>query len=258
MVATQESFTPEQRQIIEGAFQIAERSLNEVLLPRPQVFVLDAELPSDEALRQLADSGHSRAPVARSRNLDEVVGVVRLRQLLDGGGRLVRELAEEVPVLPESAGVLDALRHLQARRQQLALVANEHGGIEGIVTVEDLVEEVVGEIYDETDRDVLSATHNADGTLTLPGRFPVHDLEDVGVELPEGPYATVAGLVLERLGRIPEVPGDVVVVDGWTIEVTGVARHTITEVRLAESADGDDQQGGATPVPDSSVSPQPS
>ncbi len=237
MVATQVSFTPEQRAIIDGAFEVAARSLHEVLLPRGQVFVLDADLPANQALRQLADSGHSRAPVAHGRNLDEVVGVVRLRQLLDGGDGPVSALAEDVPVLPESAGVLDALRHLQARRQQLALVANEHGGIEGIVTVEDLVEEVVGEIYDETDRDVLSVVHHTDGSLTLPGRFPIHDLVDVGLDLPEGPYATIAGLILERLGRIPEVPGDAVVVNGWRLEVTGVARRSITEVGVARAAD---------------------
>ncbi|MPY95420.1 MAG: DUF21 domain-containing protein, partial [Acidimicrobiia bacterium] len=249
MVATQRTFTPEQRAIIDGAFEVADRSLQEVLLPRGEVFVLDADQACPEALRQLVDSGHSRAPVARARNLDEVVGVVHLRQLLDGGDVLVRDLVVEVPVLPESAGVLDALRHLQARRQQMAIVANEHGGIEGIVTVEDLVEEVVGEIYDETDRDVLSAIHNRDGSLTLSGRFPFHDLGDVGVELPEGPYATIAGLMLERLGRIPEAPGDVVVVDGWRLEVTGTERRSITLVHLRR-VEGASAPNGSRPEPE--------
>jgi putative hemolysin len=233
LVATQVSFSPQQRAIIDGAFEVADRSLQEVLRPRGEVFVVDAVEPAPLALRQLLDSGHSRAPVAISRNLDEVLGVVHLRQLVDGGEQLAADLAVEVPVLPESAGVLDALRQLQTARQQLAIVANEHGGIEGIVTVEDLVEEVVGEIYDETDRDVLSAVHNPDGSLTLTGRFPVHDLDDVGVDLPEGPYATIAGLVLDRLGRIPDAPGDVVEVDGWRLEVTGTARRSITEVHLS-------------------------
>ena len=169
--------------IIDGAFEIAERTLDQVLRPRPDVFVLDADWTADRALHELAASGHSRAPVAHDRNLDDVVGVVHLRDLLDQGdaaGR--RELAGELVAFPETAGVLDVLREMQARRLQLALVVDEHGAVAGIVTMEDLLEELVGEIYDETDRDVVSVRREPDGSLVLPGPFPVHDLVDVGVD----------------------------------------------------------------------------
>ena len=233
MVGTQTTFTPKQRLIIDGAFEIAERTLDEVLRPRPDVLVLDADWPCSRAIDELAGSGHSRAPVAHDRNLDDVVGLVHLRELLDKGDRPVGEVAGELVAFPETAGVLDILHEMQARRLQLALVVDEHGAAAGIVTIEDLLEELVGEIYDESDRDVVSVRRDPDGSLVLPGRFPVHDLVDVGVDdMPEGPYATVAGLVLDRLGRVPEAPGDMVVVQGRSLEVLAVDGRAITEVRI--------------------------
>lgn len=233
LVAAQTSFTDKQRLIIEGAFEISERTLYEVLRPRPDVLVLDADAPAREALALLAESGHSRAPVGTDASLDDVIGIVHLRDLLGDGDRPVRELTSELHALPESVGVLDALHEMQARRVQLAVVVDEHGSTTGIVTVEDLIEELVGEIYDETDRDIIGVRHADDGSMAVSGRFPVHDLGDIGVyDVPEGPYATVAGLVLDRLGRIPEGPGDSVVVGEWLIEVTAVDARAITEVHL--------------------------
>jgi putative hemolysin len=233
MVGTQTTFTPKQRLIIDGAFEIAERTLDEVLRPRPDVLVLDADWPCRRAIQELAASGHSRAPVAHDRNLDDVVGMVHLRELLDKGDLPVGEVAGELVAFPETAGVLDILHEMQSRRLQLALVVDEHGAAAGIVTIEDLLEELVGEIYDESDRDVVSVRREADGSLVLPGRFPVHDLVDVGVDdMPEGPYATVAGLVLDRLGQVPEAPGDIVVIEGQSLEVLEVDGRAITEVRI--------------------------
>jgi putative hemolysin len=233
MVGAQPTFTPQQRRIIEGAFEIAERTLDQVLRPRPDVFVLDAGQPAAEALRDLSASGHSRAPVAHDRNLDEVIGVVHMRDLLDPADAPVGEVAVEMHAFPETAQVLDALHEMQLRRLQLVLVVDEHGSAAGIVTVEDLLEELVGEIYDESDRDVVAVRQEADGSILLPGRFPIHDLTDVGVDgVPEGPYATVAGLVLDRLGRVPEAPGDRIEVVGRTYEVLAVAGRAITEVRI--------------------------
>ena len=231
LVATQVTFTPDQRLIIDGAFEIAERTLDQIMVPRGDVFVLEADLPCDSALQLLLDSGYSRAPVAEGRNLDRAIGAVHMRQLLRHDGEPVSSVAIETPVFPDAATVLTTLRELQQQHAQLALVVNEHGGVEGIVTVEDLVEELVGEIYDETDRDLATARVQPDGTIVVPGRFPVHDLPDIGVDLPEGDYATVAGLVLDRLGRIPDV-GDDVTVDGWTIRVNAMRRHAIVEVVL--------------------------
>ncbi len=234
LVATQQAFSPAQRTIIDGAFEIAERTLREVLVPRLQVTAVEEDEPAQEVVAKLVASGFSRAPVYRG-DLDSVVGVVHLRDVVQRGGR-VGEQARPTTVLPESVGVLDALKRLQNDRTHLALVVNEHGGVEGIVTLEDLLEEIVGEIYDEFDRDLdpndaKGVERDPSGALVMPGSFPMHDLPDVGVALPEGDYATIAGLVLDRLGRIPD-PGEQVDLPGWSIQVLAREGNAIGRVRL--------------------------
>jgi putative hemolysin len=237
MVASQPGFTDQHRTILSGAFEIAGRTLLEVVRPRRDVFVLAPDAACDDALHELALSSHTRAPVAEDGNLDEFLGVVHLRDLVETRCDTVGEVTQPAPAFPETAGVLDALRKMQAGRHQMAIVINEHGGTEGIVTVEDLLEELVGEIYDETDKDILAIRHEPDGAIVLPGRFPIHDLPDIDVGLPDGPYSTVAGLVLHQLGRIPEHPGDVMVVGSWQLEVMAVDGRAITEVRLRADPD---------------------
>lgn len=241
MVATQESFTLQQRTIISGAFEIGDRRLSEVMRPRPDVVTLDADTSCAEALTELAASGHSRAPVCDSGTLDKTVGVVHLRDLLvDEPGCRARDVANPAVVLPESAGVLDALRTMQNKRIQLALVVSEHGGAEGIVTVEDLIEEVVGEIQDETDHELEAVHREADGSLVLSGRFPAHELPEVGISIPEGDYATIAGFLLSELGRVPTAPGDVVEHGRWHFEITEIDERAISEIRATETPAPDD------------------
>jgi putative hemolysin len=230
LVATQDSFSPQHRTILAGAFEVAERRLRDVLVPRRDVVALPVDLPAGDGVRRLVATTHGRAPVYRG-DLDDVVGVAHWSDLVDAAG-WVGDHVRPVLALPESLGVLDSLRRLQAGRQQLAIVLNEYGGTEGIVTVEDLLEELVGEIYDEFDPDSSAIRPEPDGSYVVPGSYPIHDLADLGVSLPEGPYATVAGLVLERLGRIPSV-GEAVEVAGWRLEVLAVERRAITRVRLS-------------------------
>lgn len=231
IVANLQSFSPEHRGIISGAFDISERSLRQILTPRREVFVLDDEDPTEHALTRLLEAGFSRAPTAPEADLDRVTGVVHIRDLIEAGGR-VADVAHAPLVFPESVEALDALRVMRQQREHLAVVINEHGSSEGIVTIEDLLEEVVGEIYDEADRDVVRVVRLPDGSLDVPGSFPIHDLIDVGIDLPEGDYTTVAGLVLDALGRVPERPGDSVRIERWQATVLGVEDRAITQVRL--------------------------
>jgi putative hemolysin len=229
LIATGGVFRPEQRRILVDAIEVGERRLNDVLVPRRDVVALPAQALVREGIRRLVESGHSRAPIYRG-DPDDVLGIVHLRDLVDAEGRVADHARSALP-LPESMGVLDALRRLQAEREQLAVVINEYGGIEGIVSLEDLLEELVGEIYDEFDPDSAAVQRQPDGSLVLPGSFPVHDLPDLGISLPEGPYATIAGLILDRLGHLPD-KGEAVEVDGWRLEVLDVDRRAITRVRL--------------------------
>jgi putative hemolysin len=242
LVTSHESLNPEQREIISGALELHQRMLREVLVPRGSVFFLRGDLTLGEARIAMAAAGHSRAPVTRSNHLDDVEGVVHWGSLITGDDALpVRTVATPAMVLPDTARIANALRQFKTERQQLAIVIDEHGAVDGIVTLEDLLEEIVGEIYDETDRDLIGIEPAADGSLILPGTFPIHDLVDLGVNLRSpgtGDYATVAGIVLMHLGRIPNAPGDVVELEGWSIEVLEVAHHAVTKVRLQPSPGG--------------------
>ncbi|MFI6825133.1 hemolysin family protein [Micromonospora sp. NPDC050187] len=236
IVAGNHGFTKEQQTIIAGAVEIADRRLRAVLVPRLQVFCLDSGTTAEAARLVLSASGHSRAPVVRHGGLDDAVGVIHLRDLVGvPDDRPVDECVRPPMLLPDSLPVVDALRQFKAERQHIALVVDERGAVDGIVTLEDILEEIVGEIYDETDRDVRAVRPEPDGSLVLPGTFPVHDLTDVGIELPgrpDGDYTTVAGLVLACLGHIPTEAGEHVTIDGWRLEVADVDHHAISRVRV--------------------------
>ncbi|MGQ5265064.1 hemolysin family protein [Micromonospora sp. ZYX-F-536] len=236
MLVSQRGLSSQQREILTGAFDIAGRTLREILVARREVTTLPASLAADEGVRALAAAGRSRAPVTGPGGLDEVIGVVHIRDLVRAGAGTVGERVRPPLLLPVTLPVSDALRQLRQEHQQLALVVDEHGGIDGIVTLEDLLAEVVGELYDETDRDVRGVTRERDGSLLVPGDFPLHDLPDLGVRLSfplSREYTTVAGLVLARLGHLPDRPGETARVPGLTLEVVEVADRAVRLVRLS-------------------------
>ncbi|MFI0796165.1 MULTISPECIES: hemolysin family protein [Micromonospora] len=259
IVAGNHGFTKEQRTIIAGAVEIADRRLRAVLVPRLQVFTLDSGTTAEAARLVLAATGHSRAPVVRHGGLDDAVGVIHLRDLVGvPDDRPVDECARPPMLLPDSLSVVDALRQFKAERQHIALVVDERGAADGIVTLEDILEEIVGEIYDETDRDVHGVRTEADGAMLLPGTFPVHDLPDIGVDLPgrpAGDYTTVAGLVLTLLGHIPTVAGEDVTSDGWELEVADIDHRAITAVRLRRAAAPAEQDADGTPDAEPALDP---
>ena len=249
MVAAQGSISADQRMIISGAFEVADRILREILVPRRDVFALPADLPADEALRLFRERGHSRAPVLGAGGLDDATTVVHMRDLLHSTGA-VSGHAHPALFLPETLKVTDAIRQMRQLRQQFALVVNELGAIDGIVTMEDLVEEIVGEIYDETDRDVQTVSREPDGALLLPGGYPIHDLPDVGIDLRadeagDGDYTTVAGLVLARLGHIPTHPGETVQLAAFSAEVVEISGRAITRIRLRPALQSTDDTTAA-------------
>jgi putative hemolysin len=235
LVVAQRGFTSQQRDIIAGAFEITERVVREILVPHREVTTLAGTLSADEALQALAASGHTRAPVIGPGGIDDLIGVVHLRDLLTGEGATAADRARPPLLLPETLAVADAIRRLRHQREQFALIVDEHGSIDGIITMEDLVEEVVGEIYDETDRDVEAVIREADDVFLLPGSFPIHDLPDLGIDaskVTDGDYTTLAGLVLDRLGHIPTTTGEIVTLPRFSAEITAISGRAITQIRI--------------------------
>jgi len=229
MIAAQESIPQQQRSIIEGALELDERKLYQVLVPRTEVVFVNATQDAATARDLLIEAGLSRAPVIGEAE-DDVVGFVHLRQLVAGVGA-VSDYVRPALVLPDSAGVLQALGRMQQQRGQLALVMDEFGAVAGIVTLEDLLEEIVGEIYDEFDLDTAQVVHRPDGDIELDGSFPAHDLSDLGIDLDAGRSATIAGIMLEALGEFPPA-GTETVVGQWRLTALDVTPRAILRVKI--------------------------
>src|SRR5687768_3743293 len=248
LVAAHESLSSDERRLIDEVFRAGEREVREVMTPRTEVSFLEASMTASRAAKQVADSNWSRFPVA-GRDQDDVVGFVHVRDLFlpnhpAGRAATVGDLAREVKRLPGTAGVLTALSEMRRGSQHLAIVVDEYGGTDGIVTLEDLIEEVIGEIYDEYDEEVVAdGKQPADGPREVDGLLNLDDFtEATGLELPEGPYETVAGYVLSGLGRLPEV-GDTIEVEGRRLTVLELDGRRIARLRVdpppAPAEDGD-------------------
>jgi putative hemolysin len=217
------------------------------MVPRTEVEFLAAATPLADAARNVLDKPHSRYPVT-GETVDDVVGVVHVRDLLtavlaDGGAaRTVGDLARAVPLLPGSKPVLAALTEMRADRTHLAVVVDEYGGTDGIVTMEDILEELVGEIEDEYDPAAMAGADSSefDGLLHLDELA-----ERTGIVLPEGPYETLAGFVQTRLGRVPSV-GDTVDAHGHRFTVVEMDGRRVARVRIAPATATAEDRSEAT------------
>ncbi|MDT7581663.1 MAG: magnesium and cobalt exporter, family [Pseudonocardiales bacterium] len=233
MVSTHGELGVEQRRVLSDVFGAADRQLNAVMVPRTEVEFLSAATPLADAARAVLHKPHSRYPVT-GETVDDVVGVVHVRDLLtaalsDQGGRTVGDLARPVPLLPGSKPVLASLTEMRANRTHLAVVVDEYGGTDGIVTMEDILEELVGEIEDEYDP---AAQARPDST-EFDGLLHTDELtERTGIVLPEGPYETLAGFVQAALGRVPTI-GDVLEARGHTFTVVEMDGRRVARVRIA-------------------------
>ena len=246
IVAATEELTAEERALIDDVFDAGDRELREVMLPRTEVAFLDASTPVHDAILEVSDAPHSRYPVIRG-SADDVVGVVHIRDLLtpdvDRSTRRVGDLARETAFFPGSKQVIPALTEMRRLRQHLAIVVDEYGGTAGIVTLEDLVEELVGDIRDEYDTEASGPRTDVDGLLNL------EDFADeTGVELPDGPYETVAGFVVSQLGELPSV-GATVEVDGHVLTVTELDGRRVARISVVPVPDGPGTAGDAAPLP---------
>lgn len=228
-----------ERDMIESVFELGDTIVREVMVPRTDIVVIERNKTVRQALNLLLRSGFSRVPVVGD-NTDDVVGVAYLRDLVkkersEGGGAVkVEEVMRPAVFVPESKPVDELLREMQTELGHIAIAVDEYGGTAGLVTLEDIVEEVVGEITDEYDREAPPIETLNDGSVRITARLPVEDLEQIyGVELPHEDVETVGGLMASLLGRVP--------IPGATVEVDGL-------VLVAESAKGRRKQIGTVLV----------
>lgn len=231
--------------IIESLFALADRPIRDVMTPRVEVVALEAGTTVSEAEQAMTRHRHSRFPVvAPGGGLDDIVGILYVKDLI---GRIdpdapIEEFVREPHYLPESMSILAALQQMRRRRLGFVLVLDEHGGVDGIVTIKDLIAELVGEIQDEYDPREPAMVKLGPSTWIVEGRVDVEDLaEEIGVELPEGPYATAGGLFLAVAGRVPQV-GDQTEVDGVRMTVLRMDRRRIDRLRVeltSERSDAD-------------------
>jgi CBS domain containing-hemolysin-like protein len=230
------SITEEQAELLRRAVELGDTRVSEVMVPRPDVTWIDAEAPLEHLRRLSRETGHSRFPV-RGPSEDEVVGSIHIKDLLqvppaERATTSVADLAVDALVVPESHLLRRLLSQFRREHRTFAIVVDEYGGIAGIVTFEDILEELVGEIEDEFDREVASVRRVGAGRFLVQGTLRADRVGDlVGVELPEGEYETVAGYVIDRLGHIPDV-GESVEHDGWELTVARVEGVRVAELHL--------------------------
>ena len=231
---------PGEASMLTGVFHLHEQQARQVMTPAPAIVTVDLSENVETALRRCVSSGHTRLVVTEDENHDRVKGIVHanaLAQLLltEGPEARIDDLVMDAPIVPETKPLDDLLADLQRRRSSLAVVIDEYGRTAGIVTVEDIIEEVVGEIDDETDPLGGAVRRLANGDWFVRGHVAITDLADYGLELPvdSDAYNSVGGFVFGELGRLPK-RGDTITHNGYSIRVESVRENRIEAVRIRE------------------------
>ena len=252
LVAAHEELTVEERELIDDVFAAQETELREVMVPRTEVDFIAADTPIFKVVKGIADQPHSRYPVI-GESADDVIGFVHIRDLLgpELAERSIRvgELAREMPSFPGTNGVLSTLTEMRRRRVHMALVVDEYGGTAGIVTLEDLVEELIGDIKDEYDTVTPPEAARSFGVVTVDGLMNLEDFaEETGIELADGPYETVAGFVVSRLGTLPAI-GSAVTESGHRFEVSELDGRRIARIKVTAAPEASGTAGDV-PLPE--------
>jgi CBS domain containing-hemolysin-like protein len=225
----------EEQQMIDKVFVFGDKDVADVMVPRPEVVAISAELPPEEALAAVLDSPYTRYPVYRE-SLDDIIGVLHVRDLFtavhDRGLASVRlaEIVRPAYIVPETKDLASLLQEFRKTNNHFAVVVDEYGGMAGICTLEDLLEEIVGEIEDEFDVSEVQIEQLDDDTYRIDGMFPIDEFnERFGTSLPDEDFHTLAGFVFGQLGRAPQ-PGDDVEYDGMRFDVLEVDGNRIEKL----------------------------
>src|SRR3954453_551245 len=231
---------PGEAGMLVGVFHLHEQEARQVMTPIPAVVTVDTSEDVETALRRCVSSGHTRLVATEDHNKDRVRGIVHTNSLArllmsHGPSASLESVVTEAPIVPETKPLDDLLADLQRQRSSMAVVVDEYGRVAGIVSVEDIIEEVVGEITDETDPTAGEVRRLANGDWFVRGHVAVTDLHDYGLQLPvdTDAYISVGGFVFAELGRLPK-RGDTVNADGYSIRVESVRENRIEAVRIRE------------------------
>jgi CBS domain containing-hemolysin-like protein len=250
--ARQGGLDPDEAGHLAGVFHLHEQEAREVMTPIPAVVTVDADETVEAALRRCVTSGHTRLVVVEDENADRVRGVVHNNSLArlymsDGPEAPIETVIRDALIVPETRPLDDLLHDLQVQRTSLSVVVDEYGRTVGIVTVEDILEEVVGEIEDETDPRAAAVRRLTNGDWFVRGHVSLGDLEDAGIHLPDADsdtYNSIGGFVFGELGRLPK-RGDSITVDGYTLRVEAVRENRIEAVRISRTSDSSSVRGDA-------------
>jgi CBS domain containing-hemolysin-like protein len=224
-----------EREIIHSLFELAARKVRDVMTPRTEIDPLVSPVTIEAVRSAVAETGHSRFPVIKD-SVDDLIGILQVKDLIGMPSEPttsdIHRVIREPQYVPESKSVLDLLMEMRRDRFALAVVTDEHGGIEGMVTIKDLISELVGELQDEYDPDEPAVLAVGPAEWLVEGRAPIEAVADsIRVALPSGEYTTIAGLVLDRGGKVPRV-GDVVTIHGIEIEVIRMVRNRVDRVKV--------------------------
>ena len=235
--AEDEVIEHEERELIESIIEFGDTVVREVMVPRRDMVLVESRLTVTEALDIGIEHGFSRLPVTREDD-DDVVGLAYLKDLIaaerDGrGGDSVLTITRSVRFVPENKPVAHVMREMQADKFHMAMVVDEYGGVAGLVTLEDCLEELVGEIVDEYDDEEADIRRLDDGDFLVAGSTPISDVDDLlDIHLPDEDWDTIAGYVLSTLGHVPSV-GESVAADGWRFEVVEMDGRRILTLRIS-------------------------
>lgn len=234
LATAQGAALPEQkRELLDNVFELSHRTARQVMVPRADVIYLSTDLAVEENLKTARDSGHTRFPLCEGA-LDQVVGLVHIKDLFRAGRppESLRDIARRMPLVPETLTLDRLLRRMRLEKTHMAAVLDEYGGVSGIVTMENVIEEIVGEIQDEFDREPPELTALDDGSWEVSGSMLVLDLEDeLGIEFSDRDEDSIGGVVLSELGRLPQA-GDRIEVGPLDLEVTDVQGNRIQTLHL--------------------------
>ena len=232
-------------EMIQGIFSFRDTIAREIMVPRTDTVYAEAETKLSEMIRIIIESGHSRIPIYQD-NIDNIVGTLHAKDLLPFWGTdniAIREIMRSPYFIPETKKISEVLKDLRDNKSHMAIVIDEYGGTAGILTLEDIIEEIIGEVMDEYDAEQKLIIEHEDGSISVNARLDVDKLEDfLQVELPEGDFESVGGFIISLIGKVPEV-NEKVIYDGIEILIEAATSRKIDRVRIRKLGGG--SPGGA-------------